>query len=73
MNREDLASQSVLLREEQLRREEEKLRELEIKLQLEINEKRQELLAHESQLEEIETRMHHEHSTLETMPRAYYV
>jgi hypothetical protein len=42
MNPEDLASQSVRLKEEQLRREEEKLREIEIKVQREINEKRQE-------------------------------
>ncbi|KAI0808660.1 septin [Xylaria sp. FL0064] len=60
MNPEDLASQSVRLKEEQLRREEEKLREIEIKVQREINEKRQELLARESQLREIEARMHRE-------------
>lgn len=62
MTPEDLASQSVLLKEEQLRREEEKLREIEIKVQREINEKRQELLARESQLKEIEARMQREHS-----------
>lgn len=62
MNPEDLASQSVRLKEEQLRREEEKLREIEVKVQREINEKRQELLARESQLKEIEARMHREHS-----------
>ena len=50
MNPEDLASQSVRLKEEQLRREEEKLREIEIKVQREINEKRQELLAKEQSL-----------------------
>ena len=60
MNPEDLASQSVRLKEEQLRREEEKLREIEIKVQREINEKRQELLARESQLKEIEARMQRE-------------
>ncbi|PSR87258.1 septin [Coniella lustricola] len=60
MNPEDLASQSVRLKEEQLRREEEKLREIEIKVQREINEKRQELLARESQLREIEARMQRE-------------
>jgi cell division control protein 11 len=60
MNPEDLASQSVRLKEEQLRREEEKLREIEVKVQREINEKRQELLARESQLREIEARMHRE-------------
>ncbi|KAF1953436.1 Septin [Byssothecium circinans] len=62
MNPEDLASQSVRLKEEQLRREEEKLREIEIKVQREINEKRQELLARESQLKEIEARMNREQS-----------
>ncbi|KAI9667156.1 MAG: hypothetical protein M1831_001333 [Alyxoria varia] len=59
MNPEDLASQSVRLKEEQLRREEDKLREIESKVQREINEKRQELLARESQLREIEARMTH--------------
>lgn len=53
MNPEDLATQSVRLKEEQLRREEEKLREIEVKVQREINEKRQELLARESQLKEM--------------------
>jgi len=62
MNPDDLASQSVRLKEEQLRREEEKLREIEVKVQREINEKRQELLARESQLKEIEARMHREQS-----------
>lgn len=62
MNPEDLASQSVRLKEEQLRREEEKLREIEVKVQREINEKRQELLARESQLREIEARMTREQS-----------
>ncbi|MCJ1354383.1 MAG: hypothetical protein MMC33_004371 [Icmadophila ericetorum] len=62
MNPDDLASQSVRLKEEQLRREEEKLREIEVKVQREINEKRQELLARESQLKEIEARMQREQS-----------
>jgi len=62
MNPEDLATQSVRLKEEQLRREEEKLREIETKVQREINEKRQELLARESQLKEIEARMQREQS-----------
>ncbi|OQE19451.1 hypothetical protein PENSTE_c015G03671 [Penicillium steckii] len=62
MNPEDLASQSVRLKEEQLRREEEKLREIEMKVQREIAEKRQELLARESQLREIEARMAREAS-----------
>ncbi|KAL9112723.1 MAG: hypothetical protein Q9227_003026 [Pyrenula ochraceoflavens] len=67
MNPEDLASQSVRLKEEQLRREEEKLREIEVKVQREINEKRQELLARESQLREIEARMTREQSQTEGM------
>ncbi|KAL8910359.1 MAG: hypothetical protein Q9172_007845 [Xanthocarpia lactea] len=61
MNPEDLASQSVRLKEEQLRREEEKLHQIGIKVQQEINEKRQELLARETQLKEME-RMHREQS-----------
>ncbi len=65
MNPEDLASQSVRLKEEQLRREEEKLREIEVKVQREINEKRQELLARESQLKEIEARMTREQSAMD--------
>ncbi|KAG6880026.1 hypothetical protein C0992_007823 [Termitomyces sp. T32_za158] len=47
---EDLANQSVRLKEEQLRREEEKLREVELRVQREINEKRQQLLAKEETL-----------------------
>ncbi|KAL4739846.1 Septin-domain-containing protein [Aspergillus similis] len=62
INPEDLATQSVRLKEEQLRREEEKLREIELKVQREIAEKRQELLARESQLREIEARMAREAS-----------
>ncbi|KAF2721103.1 cdc11-like protein [Polychaeton citri CBS 116435] len=58
-----LASQSVRLKEEQLRREEEKLREIEIKVQREINEKRQELLARESQLKELESRINVHHGS----------
>ena len=50
---EELASQSVRLKEEQLRREEEKLREIELKVQREINEKRQELLAKEESLRSV--------------------
>lgn len=70
MNPEDLASQSVRLKEEQLRREEEKLREIEIKVQREINEKRQELLARESQLREIEARMQREQAAQTPVPEA---
>lgn len=68
MNPEDLASQSVRLKEEQLRREEEKLREIEVKVQREINEKRQELLARESQLKEIEARMNREQNMSSQAP-----
>ncbi|KLO13965.1 septin [Schizopora paradoxa] len=62
---EDLATQSVRLKEEQLRREEEKsahchsskLREIELKVQREITEKRQELLAKEESLRNLESRL----------------
>ena len=47
---EDLATQSVRLKEEQLRKEEEKLREVELRVQREISEKRQELIAREESL-----------------------
>ncbi len=57
MNANDLANQSVIIREEQLRREEEKLREIEVKVQREINEKRQELLVRENELRELEARV----------------
>ncbi|KAF9036430.1 septin [Hymenopellis radicata] len=54
---EEMASQSVRLKEEQLRREEEKLREIELKVQREISEKRQELLAKEESLRNLESRL----------------
>lgn len=54
---EELANQSVRLKEEQLRREEDKLREIELKVQREIMEKRQELLAKEESLRHLETRL----------------
>lgn len=54
---EELATQSVRLKEEQLRREEEKLREIELRVQREINEKRQELLAKEESLRNLESRL----------------
>ena len=47
---QELATQSVKIKEEQLRKEEEKLREIELRVQREINEKRQELLAKEAAL-----------------------
>ncbi|EMC93864.1 hypothetical protein BAUCODRAFT_141284 [Baudoinia panamericana UAMH 10762] len=65
---QSLASQSVRLKEEQLKREEEKLREIEIKVQREIESKRQELLARESQLKELESRMVREQTPGSTMP-----
>ncbi|WWC90717.1 uncharacterized protein L201_005654 [Kwoniella dendrophila CBS 6074] len=54
---EDMANQSVRLKEEQLRREEEKLREVELKVQREIQLKRQELLAKEDSLKILEARL----------------
>ncbi|KAG5352585.1 hypothetical protein C0989_001619 [Termitomyces sp. Mn162] len=54
---DDLANQSVRLKEEQLRREEEKLREVELRVQREINEKRQQLLAKEETLRNLESRL----------------
>lgn len=54
---EELATQSVRLKEEQLRREEEKLREIELRVQREINEKKQELLAKEESLRNLESRL----------------
>ncbi|RSH77933.1 uncharacterized protein EHS24_003006 [Apiotrichum porosum] len=54
---EDMATQSVRLKEEQLRREEEKLREIELKVQREIQLKRQELLAKEDSLKVLEARL----------------
>lgn len=54
---EEMANQSVKLKEEQLRREEEKLREIELKVQREIQLKRQELLAKEDSLKVLEARL----------------
>lgn len=54
---EDMANQSVRLKEEQLRREEEKLREIELKVQREIQIKRQELMAKEDSLKVLEARL----------------
>jgi len=53
----ELATQSVRIKEEQLRREEEKLREIELRVQREINEKRQELMAKETALRNLENRI----------------
>ncbi|KAH7104480.1 GTP binding protein [Auriculariales sp. MPI-PUGE-AT-0066] len=54
---EDLATQGMRLKEEQLRREEEKLREIELKVSRDIQEKRQELLAKEEALRNLESRL----------------
>lgn len=54
---DELANQSVRLKEDQLRREEGKLREIELKVQREIMEKRQELLAKEESLRTLEARL----------------
>ncbi|CAG8618312.1 10845_t:CDS:2, partial [Scutellospora calospora] len=54
---DDLATQGVRIKEEQLKREEEKLREIELKVQREISEKRQELLAKEEALRNLEARL----------------
>ncbi|KAL7422763.1 Cell division control protein 11 [Cryptotrichosporon argae] len=59
---EEMASQSVRLKEEQLRREEEKLREIELKVQREIQIKRQELLAKEDSLKVLEARLAAQHT-----------
>ena len=57
MNVGELATHSMRLKEEQLRKQEMKLKEIQIQVQKEINEKRQELLARESQVKEIEARL----------------
>ncbi|KAI8583541.1 hypothetical protein K450DRAFT_221655 [Umbelopsis ramanniana AG] len=57
LDADEMASQSVRLKEEQLRREEEKLRDIELKVQKEIQEKRQELLAKEEALRSLEARL----------------
>ncbi|CAG8545085.1 27570_t:CDS:10 [Gigaspora margarita] len=54
---DELATQGVRIKEEQLKREEEKLREIELKVQREISEKRQELLAKEEALRNLEARL----------------
>ncbi|BGP10073.1 Cell division control protein 11 [Rhodotorula toruloides] len=57
VNPEDLATQSVRIKEEQLKREEDKLRELELRTQRELAERRQELLAKEELLRSLEARL----------------
>lgn len=53
----DLASDSVRMKEELLRREEEKLIAIEKRVREEINVKRKELLSRESKLKELEARL----------------
>ncbi|KAL9546701.1 hypothetical protein MBANPS3_006536 [Mucor bainieri] len=57
MNADDMAGQSVRLKEEHLRKEEEKLREIELKVQREIQEKRAELMNKEEALRSLEARL----------------
>ncbi|KAM0229003.1 hypothetical protein ACHAPO_010278 [Fusarium lateritium] len=59
-SQEDMVSQSMRLKEEQLRREEDNLRQVEIRIQQEIREKSQELLVREAQLRDIEDRINRE-------------
>lgn len=54
---EEMATQAVRIKEEQLKREEEKLRDIEFKVQREIAEKRQQLLAKEEALKSLEQRL----------------
>lgn len=56
---DEMANQSFRLKEEQLRKEEEKLKEIELRVQREISEKRQELLAKEESLRNMEARLAH--------------
>ncbi|CEI70786.1 Septin spn3 [Fusarium venenatum] len=60
ISQEDMVSQSMRLKEEQLRREEDNLRQVEIRIQQEIKEKSQELLVREAQLRDIEDRINRE-------------
>lgn len=54
---EDMANHAVRIKEEQLKREEEKLRDIEIRVQREIAEKRQQLLAKEEALSRLESKL----------------
>lgn len=54
---DDIVNRSFKLKEEQLRKEEEKLKEIELRVQREISEKRQELLAREESLRNMEARL----------------
>lgn len=57
VNHEEMATQAVRVKAEQLKREEEKLRDIEFKVQKEIAEKRQQLLAKEEALKSLEQRL----------------
>jgi len=61
---EELATQSVRIKEEQLRREEEKLRDIESRMQKDMHEKQQELSAKEQSLRILESRITAHASTL---------
>lgn len=52
-----MANQSVRIKEEHLRREEAKLRDVELKMQRDIELRRQELLAKEDSLKVLEARL----------------
>ncbi|KAK2464164.1 hypothetical protein APHAL10511_003621 [Amanita phalloides] len=54
---EELANQSVRIKEEQLRREEEKLRDIELRMQRDMLERQQELSAKEQSLRILESRL----------------
>jgi cell division control protein 11 len=60
IRQEDFASQSIRLKEEQLRKEEESFRKIEMRIQQEIKEKSQELLVREAELRDIEARINRE-------------
>ena len=55
---DDILNRSFKLKEEQLRKEEAKLKEIELRVQRELSDKRQELLAREEALRNMEVRSH---------------
>ncbi|KAI9154867.1 Septin [Paramyrothecium foliicola] len=62
-NQYDISEQSIRMQEEKLRQDKEKFREVELRLQRDIEEKRQQLLVREDQLREIEARIQREAAT----------
>ncbi|KAH9466163.1 hypothetical protein MJO28_001198 [Puccinia striiformis f. sp. tritici] len=54
---DDIVNRSFKLKEDQLKKEEEKLKEIELRVQRELSEKRQELLAREESLRNMEARL----------------